>query len=172
MNYEVFLAALSLLVTVLAEGRSIWKDQQRKSIRANGIMLFQLLLVLDNIIDVGDELIGVLSEIPMTENAVECVFSIRLLHHFGKHDDRLALLKEFSRVASDSIILSLWVEGNYQAWRRKRMEFDRKKRRYDNRFVIPVGLFEEEVAESGLRIDSHFDLFPYLSMWRTYVLRK
>ena len=111
-------------------------------------------------------------EIPMTENAVECVFSIRLLHHFGVHEDRLALLKEFSRVTSDSIVLSLWVEGNYQAWRRKRIEVYRKKRRYDNRFVIPVGLFEEEVAESGLTIVAHFDLFPYLSMWRTYVLRK
>jgi len=42
---------------------------------------------------------------------------------------------------------------------------------YQNRFVIPASDFESEVAESGLKIDKHFDLFPYLSMWRTYMLR-
>jgi len=111
-------------------------------------------------------------EIPMAENAVECVFCIRLLHHFGRHEDRLALLKEFSRVTADSIIISLWVDGNYLAWRRKRNEMHRKSHRYKNRFVIPASVYESEVAESGLKIDKHFDLFPCLSMWRMYVLRK
>ena len=58
-------------------------------------------------------------EIPLADNAVECVSCIRLVHHIGGHEKRLALLQEFSRVASGSIIISLWVDGNYQAWRRK-----------------------------------------------------
>ena len=46
-------------------------------------------------------------EIPLTEKSVGCVFCIRLMHHIGRHEDRLALLKEFSRVTSDSIVISL-----------------------------------------------------------------
>ena len=86
-------------------------------------------------------------EIPLAANAVECIFCIRLMHHIGQREDRLALLKEFSRVTSDSIIISLWVDGNYMAWRRKRNEAHRKGHRYQNRFVIPDGVFEREVAE-------------------------
>lgn len=111
-------------------------------------------------------------EIPLADNAVECIFCIRLVHHIGGHEDRLALLQEFSRVASGSIIISLWVDGNYLAWRRKRKQTYREGHRYQNRFVIPASVFENEVAESGLRIEKRLDLFPYLSMWRTYVLRK
>jgi len=110
--------------------------------------------------------------IPLTDNAVECVFCIRLMHHIGRHEDRLALLQEFSRVASDSIIISLWVDANYLAWRRRRHETHREGHRYQNRSVIPASVFESEVAASGLRIERRLDLFPYLSMWRTYVLRK
>ena len=94
------------------------------------------------------------------------------MHHIGRHEDRLALLQEFSRVASDSIIISLWVDANYLAWRRRRHETHREGHRYQNRFVIPASVFESEVAASGLRIERRLDLFPYLSMWRTYVLRK
>jgi len=110
--------------------------------------------------------------IPLADNAVECIFCIRLVHHIGGHEDRLALLQEFSRMASGSIIISLWVDGNYLAWRRKRKQTYREDHRYQNRFVIPASVFENEVAESGLRIEKRLDLFPYLSMWRTYVLRK
>jgi ubiquinone/menaquinone biosynthesis C-methylase UbiE len=111
-------------------------------------------------------------EIPLADNAVECVFCIRLFHHIGRHEDRLALLAELSRVTSDTIILSLWVDGNYLAWRRKKKEKHRKKQRYQNRFVVPASEFERGISESGLRIEKRLDMLPYMSMWRTYVLRK
>jgi len=114
-------------------------------------------------------------EIPLPDNAVECIFCIRLLHHIGRHEDRLALLKEFKRVTSDGVIISLWIDGtpgNFQAWRRKRRNAHRMSHRYHNRFLVPAAVFESEISESGLEIEKSFDLMPYLSMWRTYVLRK
>ena len=55
------------------------------------------------------------TELP--ENFVECVFCIRLLHHIARSEDRIRMLREFARVSSGSVIVSLWVDGNYKAYR-------------------------------------------------------
>ena len=52
-------------------------------------------------------------------NAVDCIFCIRLLHHIQFAKDRMTILKEFHRVTRDTVILSLWVDGNYKAWKRQ-----------------------------------------------------
>ncbi len=67
---------------------------------------------------------------------------------------------------------TLWVDGNYQAWRRKRLEAKRTKKGYQNRFVVPVKVIEEEFRSSGFKIRSHHDMAPYISMWRIYLLEK
>ncbi|RML42401.1 hypothetical protein APX70_03177, partial [Pseudomonas syringae pv. maculicola] len=58
-------------------------------------------------------------DIDLPDNAVDSIFCMRLLHHVGQSSDRMALLREFQRVTRDSVIVSLWVDGNFKAWRRE-----------------------------------------------------
>lgn len=113
--------------------------------------------------------------IDLPANAVECVFCMRLLHHVGDAEHRETLLREMNRVATQTVIISLWVDGNLKAWRRKRLENDRGRREhrdYQNRFVLPVNQVEQEFANSGFDIEARLDFLPRYAMWRTYVLRK
>ena len=109
-------------------------------------------------------------------NAVDCVFCIRLLHHIERAEHRLAILREFHRVTRDTVIVSLWVDGNYKAWKRRRLEQRRaaegRASENANRFVVPRAVVEAEFAEAGFRILGHHDFLPGYAMWRTYVLRK
>ena len=76
----------------------------------------------------------------LTDNFVECVFSIRLLHHIEKSADRVLMLKEFARISSGTVIVSLWVDGNFRAWRHEineaRKERTRGKERPRDRYVF------------------------------------
>ncbi len=110
--------------------------------------------------------------IDLPDNAVETVFSIRLMHHVESAEHRLAMLKEFHRVARASVIVSLWVDGNYKAWRRRRLERRRPPGTNKNRFVAARRQVESEFREAGFEIVTHLDLIPKFAMWRTYVLRK
>ena len=115
-------------------------------------------------------------DIALPDNAVDSIFCMRLLHHIGESTHRLALLREFQRVTRDSVILSLWVDGNFKAWKRKRLERKRRQEAgqdgYQNRFVLPAATVEEEFKQAGFRVQEHLDFFPLYAMWRVYVLRK
>lgn len=114
--------------------------------------------------------------IDLPDNAVDSIFCMRLLHHIGESSHRMALLHEFQRVTRDSVIISLWVDGNFKAWKRKRMEQKRLEEggqeSYQNRFVLPAATVEEEFKQAGFRIQEHLDFIPLYAMWRVYVLRK
>ena len=114
--------------------------------------------------------------IDLPDNAVETVFSIRLLHHIERSEHRLTILREYARVANSSVILSLWVDGNYKAWRRRRLEQARAQRgelaSNANRFVVARQQIEAEFDTAGFDIVAHLDFVPKYAMWRTYVLRK
>jgi hypothetical protein len=84
----------------------------------------------------------------------------------------MALLKEFNRVTRDTVCLSLWVDRNYKAWRRKRLEARRNRQGYQNRFVANGRVIESEFFETGFEIMGRIDFARYYSMWRIYVLRK
>jgi len=105
---------------------------------------------------------------------VDCIFCIRLLHHFKDEAQRLALLREFYRVSRDSLIVSLWVDGNYKAMRRKRLELRRAAQGEvgQNRFVVSKKQIEAEFAQTGFQIIKSLDFLPGYSQWRTYLLRK
>ena len=114
--------------------------------------------------------------IDLDDNAVDCIFCIRLLHHVANHEHRMQMLREFRRVTRDTVILSLWVDGNYKAWRRKRLE---KRRAEDgrgsanqNRFVVNREVIESEFREAGFNIIGRQDFLPGYAMWRVYTLRK
>ena len=86
------------------------------------------------------------------------------------------ILREFHRVTRDTVILSLWVDGNYKAWKRRQLEQRRAKEgqagQNQNRFVVRRADIESEFEQAGFRILGHKDFFPGYAMWRTYVLRK
>lgn len=70
MDISLLVAILSLLVAALAEARSITKDKAFDRVRPVGIGLLQVIFILDKIIDVGDQLLGILAEIPLAEGIV------------------------------------------------------------------------------------------------------
>jgi ubiquinone/menaquinone biosynthesis C-methylase UbiE len=111
-------------------------------------------------------------DIALPDNAVDSIFCMRLLHHIGEAEHRLAILREFERVTRDSVILSLWVDGNFKAWRRKRLEKTREQQGYQNRFVLPAATVEKEFEQAGFQIQEQLDFLPLYAMWRVYVLRK
>lgn len=111
-------------------------------------------------------------ELPVPDNYVDSVFCIRFVHHLGKPEQRLQLLKEFHRVTRDTVIVSLWVDGNYKAMRRRAQDEHRKTHPYQNRFLTPASTIEAEFAASGFTIEARLDFLKYYHMWRTYVLRK
>lgn len=115
-------------------------------------------------------------DIKMDDESVQNIFCMRLLHHIGDAKNRALMLKEFHRVTSDTVCISLWVDGNRQAERRLRLEAKRSslrsKPKYQNRFVIPQAQIEAEFERSGFDRVTHYDLIRGFSMWRIYVLKK
>jgi ubiquinone/menaquinone biosynthesis C-methylase UbiE len=110
--------------------------------------------------------------IRMDSASVEHIFCMRLLHHITRAPDRLAILKEFHRVTRDTVAVSLWVDGNYKAFRRRRLEARRTYKTYQNRIVLERPVIEREFAQAGFAVAGHFDFLPRYAMWRLYVLRK
>lgn len=114
--------------------------------------------------------------IDLPDNAVDSIFCMRLFHHIGEASHRQKILSEFQRVSRDSVILSLWVDGNFKAWRRKALERKRSTRmeqgQFQNRFVLPAATVEQEFVSAGFRIQERLDFLPFYAMWRVYVLRK
>ncbi|MEW5713511.1 class I SAM-dependent methyltransferase [Pseudomonas sp. SB113] len=115
-------------------------------------------------------------DIDLPDNAVDNIFCMRLMHHIGESEHRLAILREFQRVTRDSVILSLWVDGNFKAWKRKRTEVRRRNKGeqevYQNRFVLPPATVEAEFEQAGFRVQQSLDFIPLYAMWRVYILRK
>lgn len=118
--------------------------------------------------------------IALADGSVDNIFCMRLLHHIDDPRARLRILREFHRVTSDAVCISLWVDGNYQAWRRKRLDRlramgkrrSRRKKGFRNRFVQPAAGLEQEFREAGFAVIGKIDFLPRYSMWRTYVLAR
>lgn len=111
----------------------------------------------------------------LPDDFVECVFCIRLLHHIQQREDRVRILKEFARISSGTVIVSLWVDGNYRAWRHKRKQTRKLRRGEDaaprDRLLLPRSDIEAEFAEAGLQVVGSVDFLKYWDKWRAYVLR-
>ena len=111
-------------------------------------------------------------DIQLEDNRVDHVFCMRLLHHITRSEDRLAILREFHRVTRHTVALSLWVDGNYKAWRRRKLEARRTRKTYQNRIVLERRRIEPEFEQAGFTIAAHFDFLKFYAMWRLYVLQK
>ena len=108
--------------------------------------------------------------IDMGDNAVDSIFCMRLLHHIADPAHRLAMLREFHRVTRDTLIVSLWVDGNYKAWKRRRLE-RRPARQPEPLRGRPFG-DRGGVRRGRFRHPRPQRFPPGYAMWRVYVLRK
>jgi len=111
-------------------------------------------------------------ELPVPDQFVDSIFCMRFIHHLGESADRVRLLKEFHRVTKETVIISLWVDGNIKAKRRLALDQKRPPKTYQNRFVIPAKTIEEEFRANGFTVIEKLDFLKHYHMWRTYVLRK
>ncbi len=114
--------------------------------------------------------------IDLPESSVDSVFCMRLLHHIAAAENRLIMLREFHRVTRDTLIVSLWVDGNFKAWKRRRLEARRERSgkpgKNQDRFVLLRAVAEAEFAATGFQIINHYDFLPGYALWGTYLLRK
>ncbi|NWA00784.1 class I SAM-dependent methyltransferase [Pseudomonas gingeri] len=108
--------------------------------------------------------------IGLPENAVDCIFCVQLFAYVADKAQRLAMLREFHRVSRDTVIVSLWVDGNVMAWRRRRLAAHSGLN--SQRVVLGKALIEAEFQEAGFEIVGHRDFLPGYAMRRVYVLRK
>lgn len=106
----------------------------------------------------------------LNDDSVDLVLCMRLMHHMENRDDRQAILAELARISRRYVVVSLWVDGSYQAWRRTRLENRRPERKYRNRCILASDIFEREAGSRGLKVKARVDLLPRISMWRTYLL--
>lgn len=115
-------------------------------------------------------------DINLPDQSVDSIFCMRLIHHIGDAAHRAKMLREFHRVTRDTVIISLWVDGNYKAWRRQKLEAKRaargKEMGYQNRFVLPAAQVESEFTQAGFSVVGSLDFIPFYAMWRVYILRK
>lgn len=109
-------------------------------------------------------------DINLPNGSVDCIFSMRLLHHLHDREARARMLREFHRVSRDTVCVSLWVDRNIQAWWRCRGH--RNGDREQTRFLFRRSQIECEFLECGFDILGSVALLPRLSMWHTYVLRR
>lgn len=109
----------------------------------------------------------------LPDDYVECVFCFRLLHHIGRSEDRVRMLCEFARISSGTVIVSLWVDGNYRG-RRELRRLARKERERGvaehNRYVLRREDIEADFSTAGLDVVGHVDFLKYWDKWRAYVL--
>ncbi len=116
------------------------------------------------------------TEIELRDKSVDSVFCMRLLHHINDKNYRLAMYHSFQRVARDTVVISLWSQNSarYESNRKNKIRegktLDAVTRRGD-RYFFNIEEMEAEFIEGGFEIIGHTDMLPYLSPWRTYVLR-
>jgi ubiquinone/menaquinone biosynthesis C-methylase UbiE len=58
--------------------------------------------------------------VELPDNCVDVAACLRFYHHLAMPEDRNRLLSELIRVSRQSLIISLWVDGNYAGNRRMR----------------------------------------------------
>lgn len=110
--------------------------------------------------------------LPLADAAVDHVLCMRLLHHFAAPADRLRILREIHRVARRGATISVWVDGNLQARRRRHQEARRAPACPPNRIIVDRAVIEAELAEAGFRIRKRLDTLRWIGKRRLYVLDK
>lgn len=111
--------------------------------------------------------------INLHDSAVDCIFCVRMFPGVGNPAHRQQILQEFHRVTRDTLILSLWVDGNLQSWRRQAaLRQTAGGQEPPARHVVARQQIEVEFDIAGFDLLGRLDMLPLCRMARTYVLRK
>jgi SAM-dependent methyltransferase len=111
--------------------------------------------------------------IDLGDRAVPFVASMRFVHHLARSEDRLRVLTELRRVTSNHVLVSLWTDGNLQAWRRGRRGEKREAvAGFGRRVCTPRNVIEPEMTAAGLEVVARWPVWPGISMWTFYLLRR
>lgn len=111
------------------------------------------------------------NKIALPDKAVDCVMSMRLLHHIGVPEHREKIFNEFRRVSRHSICFSTWVDNSYKGYRHVQKRKHEQRSLIDiNRHIMHAASFEKELQNYGFKIIGQVDQLRYYLQWRTYVL--
>ncbi len=109
--------------------------------------------------------------IPLADNAIENICCLRLIHHMATLKERAELLAELHRVTSNTVCISLQVNGNWYA--RKRLPKQKKNpNKVFRKYIFYKKLIEQEFRDAGFIVLGSADKFKGFSAWRSYTLKK
>lgn len=108
--------------------------------------------------------------IPLARNTVDFVACMRFAHHLSMPEYRSRLLAELARVSRRYLAVSVWVDGNYGARRRRAKSLREPIPGYGGRHCLPRAELESEFQQAGFSLVDWFDVWPKVSMWRLYLL--
>jgi len=112
-------------------------------------------------------------DIDLPDVAVDVMACMRFFHHLARTEDRLKALAEIRRVVSGYAVISLWTNGCLQSMlSSRRKQKGESTEGYGKRTCIDRASFEAEIAASDFVIAGRWRLWPGLSMWTFYLLRK
>lgn len=81
---------------------------------------------------------GDIFHLPFPDNRFDWTVSYRFFHHLQRHEDRVVLLKSISRVSSQGVVFTAWIDTPLN------------KRRSSRRRSLPRREIEEVVSEANL----------------------
>ncbi len=111
--------------------------------------------------------------IELPDGSIPAVACMRFFHHLARREDRSLALRELHRVSSSDVIVSLWTDGCLQSFlRSRRRKNGEATAGYGKRTCIERAVFHDEIHEAGFEICSERRVWPGLSMWTYYHLRK
>lgn len=109
--------------------------------------------------------------IPLPDNAVENISCLRLFHHIHLLEERKQLLAELHRVTSNTVSISLQVDGNWYAAKRL-PELKKNPNIIHRKYIFYRKLIEQEFKDAGFAIIGYADKCKGISAWRCYTLKK
>ena len=133
-------------------------------------MVERALEIRDSVHHLGGTAADLRGGLPFKPAAFDYVFSMRLFHHLHASEDRIAVLREFARVASGGVVMSFYrFRGLHALQRRLRRLF---KPRYRDIKMVAGETFEREAADAGFVVDNVYPLFRGLHAQHIVVLRR
>ena len=108
--------------------------------------------------------------LPFKDGAFCLLLSMRFFHHVHKKAERESILREFSRVCSEWVIVSFYQMNRLHSIQRKwRKKIKKSKTRIK---MIPRKEFSKEVESNGLKVVKIFPLFRGIHAHHIALLKK
>jgi ubiquinone/menaquinone biosynthesis C-methylase UbiE len=108
--------------------------------------------------------------LPFVSGSFDLIFSMRFFHHIHNQQDRMAVLKEFSRVTSRWALLSYYQSNMLHHFQRKVRRIFRKSPTRIK--MISKKKFYDSAKKSGFRVVKKFSLFRGLHSQHIVLLEK